>query len=169
MHVSLQSDVCDFCTLTSQRPVDVDVDVDVFSGGFGRCTDSRVSASSEGPLSHGGSQHCKVSVNINTDLECDSLRHNHLGDSHIIGRLLKPHMTMTIFMNFAARHSLIKPKDSLTQQQFSVNSAIIHPLYGFHILYLSIKKRCQFNRLGNFLHVRLTKHIHAHRWEDMEL
>lgn len=47
-------------------------------------------------------------------------RHNHLGDSHIIGRLLKPHMTMTIFMNFAARHSLIKPKDSLTQQQFSV-------------------------------------------------
>ena len=54
-------------------------------------------------------------------------RHNHLGDSHIIGRLLKPHMTMTIFMNFAARHSLIKPKDSLTQQQFSVKSAIIHP------------------------------------------
>ena len=30
-------------------------------------------------------------------------------------------------MNFAARHSLIKPKDSLTQQQFSVKSAIIHP------------------------------------------
>jgi len=47
-------------------------------------------------------------------------RHNHLGDSHIIGRLLKPHMTMTIFMNFAARHSLVKPEDSIVQNQFSV-------------------------------------------------
>ena len=161
MHVSLPSDVCDFCTLTSQRPVHVDVDVHVFLGGFGRCTDSRVSASSEGPLSHGGSQHCKVFVNINTDLECGSLRHNHLGDSHIIGRLLKPHMTMTIFMNFAARHSLVKPEDSIVQNQFSVKSALILPYsLSFHTKSWSIQWTGQFSPC-------LTNHIH--RWEEMEL
>jgi len=47
-------------------------------------------------------------------------RHNWLNDDHLIGRLLKPHMTGTIFINFAARHSLVKTKDSLVQQQFSV-------------------------------------------------
>lgn len=50
------------------------------------------------------------------------LRHNWLNDDHLIGRLLKPHMTGTIFINFAARHSLVKTKDSLVQQQFSVDS-----------------------------------------------
>ena len=49
-------------------------------------------------------------------------RHNWLNDDHLIGRLLKPHMTGTIFINFAARHSLVKTKDSLVQQQFSVDS-----------------------------------------------
>ena len=53
--------------------------------------------------------------------KCYALRHNWLNDDHLIGRLLKPHMTGTIFINFAARHSLVKTKDSLVQQQFSVD------------------------------------------------
>ena len=88
-------------------------------------------------------------------------RHNHLGDSHIIGRLLKPHMTMTIFMNFAARHSLVKPEDSIVQNQFSVKSALILPYsLSFHTKSLSIQWTGQFPPC-------LTNHIH--RWEEMEL
>ena len=48
------------------------------------------------------------------------LRHNWLEDDHIIGRLLKPHTTGTIFINFAARNSLIAEKNSLVQSMFSV-------------------------------------------------
>ena len=48
------------------------------------------------------------------------LRHNWLEDDHIIGRLLKPHTTGTIFINFAARNSLIAKKNSLVQSMFSV-------------------------------------------------
>lgn len=47
-------------------------------------------------------------------------RHNWLEDDHFIGKLLKPHMTGTIFINFAARHSLVAPKNSLVQRMFSV-------------------------------------------------
>ena len=48
------------------------------------------------------------------------LRHNWLEDEHIIGRLLKPHTRGTIFINFAARNSLIAEKNSLVQSMFSV-------------------------------------------------
>jgi len=41
-------------------------------------------------------------------------------EDHIIGRLLKPHMTGTIFINFAARHDLVKPKNSQVEKMFSV-------------------------------------------------
>merc|ERR1712037_1061130 len=49
-------------------------------------------------------------------------RHNWLEDDHMIGRLLKPHMTGTIFINFAARHTLVAKKDALVDQQFAVSS-----------------------------------------------
>jgi len=47
-------------------------------------------------------------------------RHNWLEDDHVIGRLLKPHMTGTIFINFAARHTLVAKKDALVDHQFAV-------------------------------------------------
>jgi len=50
-------------------------------------------------------------------------RHNWLEDDHMIGRLLKPHMTGTIFINFAARHTLVAKKDALVDQQFAVGRA----------------------------------------------
>ena len=49
-----------------------------------------------------------------------TLRHNWLDDAHIIGQLLKPHLTNTIFINFAARRSLVAEEDSATQLMFSV-------------------------------------------------
>jgi len=47
-------------------------------------------------------------------------RHNWLEDDHNIGKLLKPHMTGTIFINFAARHGLVAKKGSSVQKMFSV-------------------------------------------------
>jgi len=47
-------------------------------------------------------------------------RHNWLEDDHMIGRLLKPHMTGTIFINFAARHTLVAEKNALVDHQFAV-------------------------------------------------
>merc|ERR1712037_662041 len=47
-------------------------------------------------------------------------RHNWLEGDHNIGKLLKPHMTGTIFINFAARHGLVAKKGSSVQKMFSV-------------------------------------------------
>lgn len=48
-------------------------------------------------------------------------RHNSLEeDNHPIGRLLKPHMIGTMFINFAARNTLVAENNSLVQTMFSV-------------------------------------------------
>ena len=48
------------------------------------------------------------------------LRNNWLKDNHIIGRLLKPHTKNTIFINFAARNTLVAEQFSAVQLMFSV-------------------------------------------------
>ena len=43
-----------------------------------------------------------------------------MGGDHLIGRLLLPHTSNTIFINFIARHSLIAEEDSGVERMFSV-------------------------------------------------
>ena len=47
-------------------------------------------------------------------------RHNWLDNDHIIGRLLKPHMENTIFVNFRARDTLMAETDSYMENYMSV-------------------------------------------------
>jgi len=47
-------------------------------------------------------------------------RQNWLEENHVIGRLLKPHTKNTIFINFAARNTLVAEEDSGVQSMFSV-------------------------------------------------
>ena len=49
-----------------------------------------------------------------------TFRQNWLDDTHLIGRLLKPHLTHTIFINFVARKQLISERASASQLMFSV-------------------------------------------------
>ena len=58
-----------------------------------------------------------------------SLRHNWLGDKHIIGRLLKPHTIGTIFINFVARNSPFKNSSTL-----SSTSVFSHKLVSLQII-----------------------------------
>ena len=57
------------------------------------------------------------------------LRQNWLEDNHIIGRLLKPHTKNTIFINFAARGTLIAEEGSTLQSMFSVFPNIFPHFY----------------------------------------
>ena len=50
------------------------------------------------------------------------LRQNWLEDNHVTGRLLKPHTRNTIFINFAARNTLVAEEGSGVQSMFSVFS-----------------------------------------------
>ena len=52
--------------------------------------------------------------------ETFSFRLNWLDDVHIIGQLLKPHLTNTIFINYAARRSLVAEENSAIELLFSV-------------------------------------------------
>ena len=63
-------------------------------------------------------------------------RHNWLEGNHTIGRLLKPHIENTIFVNFDARNTLITEKNSVVQRMFSVFSLI------WTVLYLSFSSHC---------------------------
>ena len=60
----------------------------------------------------------------------NSPRQNWLEDNHIIGQLLKPHTRNTIFINFAARNTLVAEEGSGVQSMFSVFSVFpnIFPL-----------------------------------------
>ena len=51
-----------------------------------------------------------------------TLRQNWLEENHVIGRLLKPHTRNTIFINFAARNTLVAEEGSGVQRMFSVFS-----------------------------------------------
>ena len=146
--------------------------VNAYSGGVGGRADSRILAPSQGPLCHGSSQCCEVFAKFPFETilarqKCYTLRHNWLNDDHLIGRLLKPHMTGTIFINFAARHSLVKTKDSLVQQQFSVDSKSLWILSTFHAY------SAQLPIIRNLTNFWLTDQFPSFikrflRWEGME-
>jgi len=54
-------------------------------------------------------------------IECVSVAtHNHLGTTHRIGRLLAPHMTGNVFIDWAAKRTLIRPSGSLAESMFAV-------------------------------------------------
>ena len=57
------------------------------------------------------------------------LRQNWLEENHIIGRLLKPHTRNTIFINFAARNTLVAEEGSTLQSMFSVFPNIFPHFY----------------------------------------
>ena len=106
------------------------------AGGFSWCNGSRVFLSPERSLYHGSCVHCQVFI-----ICCDSWntftpRHNWLEGNHTIGRLLKPHIENTIFVNFDARNTLIAEKNSVVQRMFSVFSFI------WTVLYLSFSSHC---------------------------
>ena len=94
------------------------------AGGFSWCNGSRVFLSPERSLYHGSCVHCQV-----FKVCCDSWntftpRHNWLEGNHTIGRLLKPHIENTIFVNFDARNTLIGKKASIVQRIYSVHSLL---------------------------------------------
>ena len=97
-----------------------------FLGQFGRRLCSRVPSPPSRSPGHGGSYNCQVeydaSVPFQRVLTRTSFRQNWLEENHVIGRLLKPHTTNTIFINFAARNTLVAEEDSGVQSMFSVFS-----------------------------------------------
>uniref|UniRef100_S4RD00 Lipoxygenase domain-containing protein n=1 Tax=Petromyzon marinus TaxID=7757 RepID=S4RD00_PETMA len=48
--------------------------------------------------------------------------HNYLGPKHVLGRLLRPHCTDTIGINYVARHTLIAAVGPLTNSTFAVGT-----------------------------------------------
>ena len=91
-----------------------------FLGKFGRRLSSWISSSPKRSFYHGGSCDCQVKFKNLSHHHLSPLRNNWLKDNHIIGRLLKPHTKNTIFINFAARNTLVAEQFSAVQLMFSV-------------------------------------------------
>ncbi|XP_078722908.1 polyunsaturated fatty acid 5-lipoxygenase-like [Lampetra fluviatilis] len=74
--------------------------------------------------------------------------HNYLGPKHALGRLLRPHCTDTIGINYVARHTLIAAVGPLTNSTFAVGTVgglrlAVESFQRYHFMEMSFPRELQ--------------------------